>query len=335
MTRKPVLAIASMAVAFAVALSAQSSVTLRFASPTPAGSVWDNVLQQMRSDWDKGTQGRVRARVYPGQQQGDDPSVLLKLQGGTLDAALLTAIGLPRIDEAFNVFAIPLFFDSPEELNDVMVKLTPMFRERLAAKGYVFLHWGHGGWIRVFSTRLAKSLDDLKDLKMYTSAGDEQMIRVYQRHRFRPIALSSTAIMTGLSSGMIEALPSTPAAMLISQWNTRVKYMLDMRLTPFLGASVITTRAWNNISQDDRATIMKAAAVAEGRLLRDIEKQDEEAIRVMREKGLTVTTPQGSDWKLEAQRFAEDMKEMVPDAVYAAALAERDAYRAHRASAGR
>jgi TRAP-type C4-dicarboxylate transport system substrate-binding protein len=328
MTRRLLFSLASIVVALGVALPAQGTRTLRFASPVPGGTVWDNVLQQMRSDWDTGTQGRVRARIYPGQQQGDDASVLLKLQGGTLDAALLTAIGLPQIDQAFNVFAIPLFFESYEELNHVMVKLTPMFRDRLAAKGFVFLHWGHGGWIRVFSTRPTASVAELKSVKMYTSAGDEEMVRIYQRHGFRPIPLTSTAIMTGLSSGMIEALPTTPTTMLLSQWFGRVKYMLDIPLTPFLGATVITTRAWNNISAADREALLKAASAAEARLLRDIPKQDEESVQVMRGKGLTVVPAKGSDWTNEAQRFADDMKGMVPDAVYAAALAERDAFRA-------
>ncbi|HSL72080.1 MAG TPA: TRAP transporter substrate-binding protein DctP, partial [Longimicrobiales bacterium] len=321
-------------VALTVTLPAQGTRTLRVASPVPGGTAWDNVLQQMRSDWVRGTQGRVRARIYPGQQQGDDASVLLKLQGGTMDAALLTAIGLPRIDPAFNVFAIPLFFDSYEELNHVMVKLTPMFRERLSAKVFVFLHWGHGGWIRVFSTRPAGSVADLKSLKMYTSAGDEEMIRIYQRHGFRPIALTSTAIMTGLSSGMIEAVPTTPTSMLLLQWFERVKYMLDIPLTPFLGAAVITTRAWNTISPADREVVLKAASAAEARLLRDIPKQDDESVQVMRGKGLTVVPAKGPEWRNEAQRFADDMKGMVPDAVYAAALSERDAFRARRPSAG-
>lgn len=335
MTRRLALVVVCLAVAASVLLSAQGVRTLRFSSPVPAGTVWDNVLQQMRSDWDRDTQGRVRARIYPGQQQGDDASVLLKLQGGTLDAALLTAIGLPKIDQGFNVFAIPLFFDSYEELNHVMVKLTPMLRERLAARGFVFLHWGHGGWIRVFSTRPAGSVAELKSLKMYTSEGDDEMVLVYQRHGFHPIPLTSTAIMTGLSSGMIEALPTTPTAMLLSQWFGRVKYMLDIPLTPFLGATVMTTRAWNAISSEDRDALLKAATAAEARLLRDIPKQDDESVRVMREKGVTVVAARGADWTNEAQRFAQDMKGMVPDAVYAAALAERDAFRAAKSLARR
>jgi TRAP-type C4-dicarboxylate transport system substrate-binding protein len=335
MRRTAVLVVAWAIFAWSVAVSAQHGRPLRVASLAPARSVWDNGLQQMRADWERSTQGRVRAIVYPSGQQGDEGAVLLKLQSGTLDAAALLLSGLCLIDPAFNILGIPLFFESYEELNHVTGKLTPLLKERLEARGYVLLHWGHAGWIRVFSTRPAKTLDDLKALKMYTTAGDDEMVRVYQRHGFRPIALSPTGILTALTSGMIEALPTTPTAMLFFQWYSRARYMLDVPLAPLVGATVITQRTWQAIGESDRSAMLKAAAAAESRLAREIPKQDEESIAVMRGKGLTVVRGQGSEWTHEAQRFADDMKGMVPDDLFAVALRERDAFRSRQASTAR
>lgn len=335
MTSRPTLGTASIVVGITVALSAQSSRPLRMASLAPARSIWDNGLQQMRSDWERGTTGRVRAVVYPSGQQGDEGSVLLKLQSGTLDGAALMLPGLCQIDEAFNVFGIPLFFESYDELNAVTAKLTPELRARLEAKGFVLLHWGHAGWIRVFSSRPGNTLDDLKGLKMYTTTGDDNMVRVYQRHGFRPIPLAPSAILTALTSGMVEALPTTPTAMLFFQWYSRAKYMLDIPLAPLVGATVMSTRSWNAIAPDDRAVIMKAAAAAEQRLAKEIPRQDDEAVVTMRGKGVVVIPAEGGNWTAEAQRFADDMKGMVPDAVYRTAIAERDGFRAQHASARR
>jgi TRAP-type C4-dicarboxylate transport system substrate-binding protein len=331
MTSRIWLGATSAVVGLTMTLSAQGSRPLRVASLAPARSIWDNGLQQMRSDWERATSGRVRTVIYPSGQQGDEGSVLLKLKSGTLDGAALMLPGLCQIDEAFNVFGIPLFFDSYDELNAVTAKLTPVLRARLEAKGFVLLHWGHAGWIRVFSTRPARTLDDLKDVKMYTTAGDDNMVRVYQRRGFRPIPLAPSAVLTSLTSGMIDALPTTPTAMLFFQWYGRAKYMLDVPLAPLVGATIVTARAWNTIAPEDRAAMMKAAQTAESRLAREIPKQDDEAVVVMKGKGLVVVPAEGGAWKAEAQRFADDMKGMVPDAVYAAALAERDAFRARRA----
>ncbi len=317
----------------ATVTTAQGTRPLRIASLAPARSAWDNSLQQMRADWERNTQGRVRSIVYPSGQQGDENSVLLKLASGTLDGAALTATGMSQIDKSFNIFTIPLFFDSYDELNHVIGRLEPMLRARLEAKGFVLLHWWNAGWVRIFSTRPVKTLEELKRLKMYTSAGDDEMVRVYQGRGFRPIALSPNAILTGLTSGMIEALPSTPTATLFMQWHGRAKYMLDAPIAPLVGATIVTARAWRNVGDSDRAAVLAVAAATQARLAREVPKQDDESVAVMRGKGLVVSEPQGPEWRREAQRFADDMKGMVPDDVFAAALRERDAYRARAGAA--
>jgi TRAP-type transport system periplasmic protein len=317
------------------AAAPQRPTTIRLASLAPARSVWDNSLQQMRSDWEQQTQGRVRGIVFPTGQQGDDAAVLLKMKAGTLDAAALTLPGLCKIDDGFNVLGIPLFYESYDELNHVTERLTPMLRQRLESRGFVLLNWGHAGWIRVFTTRPARTLSDLKGLKWYTTAGDDRMVQVFQRRGFHPIALPMTGILTGLTSGMIEAVPTTPTAMLFFQWYGRAKYMLDVPLAPLVGATVVSDRVWRSLSEADRAAMMRAARAVEVRLAVEIPRQDDESIRVMRERGLTVTLGEGSDWAAEAQHFADAMKGMVPDDLYAAAVLERRAFREHRAGQAR
>ena len=51
-----------------------------------------------------------------------------------------TAVGLASIDWSFNVFNIPFFFQSYDELNDVIEKLTPTLKQRVEAKGFVLVH---------------------------------------------------------------------------------------------------------------------------------------------------------------------------------------------------
>jgi TRAP-type transport system periplasmic protein len=306
--------------------------TLRVASLAPARSVWDNSLQQMRADWQTATAGRVQGLVYPSGQQGDERTVVLKLKSGTLDGAVLVLPGLCHIDDAFNVFSIPFFLESYDELAYVLERMTPVLQQRLEAKGFVLLAWGHAGWIRVFSTKPVRTLEELRAIRMFTSTGSEQMVQIHQRHGMRPIALAETQILTGLSSGMIDAVPTTPTAMLFFQWYSRAPYMLDVPLAPLVGATVVTKKAWQSIGEADRGAVIQAARNLELRLRREIPKQDDESVRVMRGKGLTVAPGNASDWRHEGERYAADMKVMVPDDVFALAVRERDAYRAKQAA---
>src|SRR2546427_13205880 len=116
----------------------------------------------MGADWQAATGDRVSVTVFSGGSQGDESTVLRKMRLDALQAASFTAVGLGSIDAAFNVFDVPFFFVSYDELNDVTAKLTPTIAKRLDAKGFVLLNWGHGGWTQLFTKRPVRTLADLK-----------------------------------------------------------------------------------------------------------------------------------------------------------------------------
>ena len=49
-------------------------------------------------------------------------------------------------------------------LNAVLDALTPTLKQRVEAKGFVLVHWGHGGWLQVFSKQPVTTLADRPDL---------------------------------------------------------------------------------------------------------------------------------------------------------------------------
>jgi TRAP-type C4-dicarboxylate transport system substrate-binding protein len=317
-----------LALAVVAAPLAQARSVLRLASVVPDGSVWDKNLRQMGAEWMKASGGRGRINVFSGGSQGDEPTVVRKMNLGVLQAAALTVIGLAEIDQAFNVFSIPFFFDSYDELNYVIEKLEPTLRQRLDAKGFVLLNWGHGGWAQVFSKVAVRRMDDLKNVKLYTSAGDDRMVQWYTANGFRPQALAMTDILTGLTTGMIDGLPSPPLAALAFQWYRQTPFMLDIGIAPVVGATVVSKRAWNGLSEADGAALVAIAANVERRLAMEVPRQDAAAVAEMVKKGLTVTGADGAEWRSAAQAFAQRMRgDMVPSEIFDFAAKERTAFR--------
>lgn len=314
-------------------LSAQS-VAIKLATVVPDSSVWDKQLKQMAAEWKQATWDRVTVTVFNGGSQGDETSVLRKMRLDALQAASLTVIGLAQINPAFNVFNVPFFFNSYDELNAVVERLTPTLRQRVEAKGFVLLNWGHGGWLQVFSKRPVKSIADLKTLKLYTSAGDDRMTQFYKANGYTPRAMAMTDVLTGLSTGMIEGLPTPPVAALAFQWNRQTPYMLDIGLAPVVGATVITRKTWTRIPEADRAKLVESAAGVEKRLQVDVPKQDALAVLLMQQQGLTVIKASGPEWRAEADKLGTTMRgEMVPKDIFDLATKERDAFRQRAPSA--
>src|SRR5436190_17884090 len=308
-----------------------AQTTIKLATVVPEGSVWDKSLKQMGDDWKEATSGKITVTVYGGGSQGDEPTVLRKMRLDALQAASFTAVGLGSIDAAFNVFDVPFFFESYEELNDVTAKLTPTIAKRLDAKGFVLLNWGHGGWTQLFTKRPVRTLADLKTIKLYTSAGNDRMVQWFKANGFQPRAMAMTDIMTGLTTGMIEGLPTPALAAQLFQWYRQTPYMLDIGLAPVVGASIITKKTWTAIPAADRPKLLESAAGVERRLQADVPKQDQAAVAELTKRGVTVTQANGAEWRAEADALAKTMRgEMVPPDIFDLASRARDEYRNKR-----
>ena len=306
--------------------AAQSTVKL--ATVVPEGSIWDKNLKQMAEDWKQATAGGVTITVYGGGSQGDEPTVLRKMRLDALQAAAFTVVGLGTIDASFNVFDIPFFFDSYDELNFVTDKLTPVIRKRIEPKGFMLLNWGHGGWTQIFTKKPVQTVAELKKVKLYTSAGNDRMVQWFKSNGFEPRAMAMTDIMTGLTTGMIEGLPTPPLAALMFQWYRQTPYMIDIGLAPIVGASVITTKAWKAIPDADKPKLLAAADAVEKRLRVDVPKQDQSSIDMMTKQGLTVIKATGPEWRTQLDSLGQTMRgEMVPADIYDLASKARDEFR--------
>ena len=335
--RRRILAPALLILCAVAALPA-AAVTVKLASLAPDGSVWDLAIEEMGAEWDKATDGRVRLRVYPGGVAGDESDVVRKMRIGQLQAAALTVGGLTDIDDAFRVFAIPMFFDSYEELYYVIERMTPELSKRLDDKGYVLLNWAHAGWVHLFSTAPVTSLEQLKTTKLFVGAGDDRAVQWWKNNGYRPVPLAMTDILTGLQTGMIEALPSPPLAALLLQWYKQAPYMLDLGLAPLVGATIVQKRVWQSIDEADRKSLLAAAAELGKTLEREVPRQDRESVAEMTKRGLTVVRVDDAA-RLEAFRgaaaeFAERVSgDRLPPEILQLAQEARAAYRSGQAPA--
>ena len=303
---------------------------VKLATFAPDGSVWFKVLKDLDADWSRETQGRVVLRIYPGGVAGSEPDMVRKMRIGQLQAAAITSAGMTAIDDAFQVFGIPLLFESYDELFWVLDRMEPVLRKRLEAKGFVLLNWGYGGWAHFFTRDPVHSIADVRKLKIFVPAGDDKMVQLWKQNRFHPVALAETDILTGLQTGMIDALPIPPLAALYLQWFRHTKYMVHGGLGPLVGGLVVTRQAWEKIPETDRAKMLKACEKAEQRLEDGIPRQDTTAVQEMTQRGLQVirlAPESAAEWKAEAAAFADKMRGTVPQEVLDLVLKERDAYR--------
>jgi TRAP-type C4-dicarboxylate transport system substrate-binding protein len=312
---------------------AQTALNLRLGTLAPENSPWTNALRTMGAAWSKATGSRVRLTVYAGTIPSESSAVARMAVDG-LQAATLTAGGLAEIDQAFNVFGMPFFFQSDAELAYVQEKVTPMIAQRLQAKKFQFVNWGNAGWVQLFSKNPIRSIADLKRAKLYTGEGDPKAVQWYTNNGFHAVPLSAAEIpkQLKLPTGAIDAAPSPPVFALTLQFFRDAPYMLDIRVAPLVSATVVTASAWNRIAPDDREKMLEAAQVMEKQIQLQAPALDAKAISEMKAAGLQVTTLDAktvADFRATAEeQLASQRGNMVPADVFDAAVAARTAFRA-------
>lgn len=338
MLKTPIVlaALAFLVLVSASSASTRAAITIKLATFAPANSAWHKALLDMGDAWSKSTAGRVTLRVYPGGTLGTEPSTVKMMSPavGELQAALLLPPGLARIDDAVDVFGMPFFLESDEEMRAVFQALRPMMTARIEKQGYKVLHWGNGGWVQLFSKKEIRTLADLKAVKLYTSEGDDKSVQWYKSNGFQPIPLSFNDMVGGLKRGMIDAAPTPAYGASMLQIFRDAPFLLDVKLAPLLGATVLTNDAWNRIDAADRPIVLAEAAKLEARFMTEAPKLDATAIGTMQQRGLTVTTltpAANAEFRKTAEALVASMRgTMVPADVFDAALNARNAYRKTR-----
>jgi TRAP-type transport system periplasmic protein len=330
---KRFLMLASLAALPTLVVAAPGEIKL--ATLVPANTSWHKALLDMGNTWNKETAGRVTLTVYPGGIQGDESTVIKKMRPGidTLQASFLTAAGLAELDESFNVFAMPFFFDNDEEEMAVEKKLTPLLEQKLQAKGFHLMSWGTGGWVQVFSKKPLRSLADVKAAKLFTTKGADKWLQWYVANGFHPVALLPADIpaQLKLSTGLIDTAPNPPYLALSLQIFRDAKYMLDLHIAPLTGAMIMSNAAWGRISAEDKPKVAAAAEAMEKRVRAEAPAQDAESVKQMVARGLQVITldaKAAAEFRTAATQLVSTMRgSMVPADIYDVAVQERDALR--------
>jgi len=274
--------------ALSISLDAQGDISIRLGAIVPKGSLWDESLQYVRQEWHRISGGTVKVKIYSGGNLGDETELVRKMRQGTIGAAGLSSVGLSRIDNGVSCLQVPMMFRSYDELDYVRDRIAPKLEQRIEAKGFKVLNWADGGWVHTFTTKPARTPDEVKRLKLFTSAGDPETERLYKDFGFHVVPLSMAEMVTSLQTGAIEAFSTVPLFAQLQESYKLAPHMIDVLWMPLVGGTVISQKVWEQIPAAYRAPMIEAARGAGTRLRGDIRAMGDVAVREMTTRGLKV-----------------------------------------------
>jgi TRAP-type transport system periplasmic protein len=292
-------------------------VRIKLGTLIPRGTPPYEILLEMREKWRQAPEGGVEVIVYPDGAMGGEADMVRRMRVGQIQAALLSMTGISEIDKSVNALQdMPMMFRSLDEVGYVREKMRPTLEKRLADQGFVALFWGDVGWVRFFSKDAAVHPSQFMRMKLFTWAGDNEQLDLMKALGFNAVPLETSDILTGLQTGLINAVDTAPLYALAGQFYGPCPHMLDINYAPLGGAAVITKKAWDSIPSATQQAVLKAAAEAGSEITKRSRVENDQAVEAMHKRGLTVhrATPEiEAEWRTMAEGIYPKIRgRMVP-----------------------
>ena len=284
--------------AFVVALflaalptAARADVVIKLGTLAPNGSTWHTLLKEMGQKWEQASGGKVKLRIYPGGVLGNEGDMVKKMRIGQLQAAALTTIGLHDIAPDAQAVDVPMMVDSWPTLDYVMARMAPKLERIIEGKGYVVLGWSEVGFVRFFSTKKFASLAEMQGAKMFCWEGDPASAEAWRVGGFHPVVMSSTDIVPGLQTGLIDTVALAPLYAYSSRMFEKAKYMLDLPWTVLTGGTVVRKDEWDKVPADLKPKLIEISREYAKKIATEVRRMDNEALENMVKQGLVVVKP--------------------------------------------
>lgn len=292
------LAIAIMMAASGAAYAVEPTPRIKLATALPRGTSTHHALLEMAAKWkDAG----VNCTLYTDGVMGGEAETVRRMRIDQLQGAVLSVAGLMEIDHSANALQLmPLIFHSLEEAAYVRDRLRPLLDKRLEDKGFVALFWGDAGWVQLFSRKPVLHPDDLRSQKIFALTSEGTQPDMMKSVGFQPVALEYADILSGLQTGLIDAVPIPPFYALAGQVYVPARYMLQLNYVPLTGALVVTKKAWDSAPAAARDNMRRAAEEAGKTISAQAHKEMQEAVDAMQKRGMKVTqmTPAAeAEWR--------------------------------------
>ena len=278
---------------FVIGSSASYAQTFKIATLSPDGSVWMKKMREGANVIEGKTEGRVKFKFYPGGVMGDDFSVLRKMRIKQLHGGAIAGGSLSRFYKDSQVYNLPLKFKTFEEVDYVRSQLDEKIKQGFEEGGIVTFGLAEGGFAYAMSKSPISSVSDLPKQKVWVPDNDKAALEIVRTYNIKPIPLPFADVLTGLQTGIIDTIATSPIAAVALQWHTQIKHITDIPLLYFYAVLAIDKKTFDKLSTDDQKTVRMVMEDIFKELDAINRKDNIAALEALKNRGIQVEKPAG------------------------------------------
>jgi len=244
--------------------------TIKIATISPEGTFWMKQMREGAKEVKEQTQGRVKFKFYPGGVMGNDENVLRKIRIGQLQGGAVTLGTLSQSTPDVTQYGFPYLFSSLDDAAEIRKTTDPILRKQIEKNGFVNFGFAQGGFTYLMSKKPIRSLDDLRRRKSWIPEKSEVGLSVYRYIGATPTSLPLSDVLTGLQTGLIDTVITSPIGALALQWHTHISYITDQPLNYLAAVMIIDKKVFQKLSETDQAIVRDVM----GKVYKKIDEQN-------------------------------------------------------------
>lgn len=282
-------------------LSATAIAASLLASPAALAERWNmptrsnernyftrNILQ-FSEEVKKGTDGKVEIVVHPEDSLVKQPEVKRAVQTGQVQIGEFLMSLHSNESALFGVDAVPFLATSNAESAKLLQVMRPLLEERLKKQGMRLLFAVPWPFNSFYSGKDIRSVSDFKGVKF--RAFNPVTGRLAELMGATPVTVQQSEVSQAFSTGVIQAMITSPATGVDTQAWDFVKYFYDVRAMAPWNLTVVNERMFSRLDQKSQDAILSASKAAEERGWKMQSEESGKLIDTLRSKGMQVREP--------------------------------------------
>lgn len=256
-------------------------------------------LMQFAADVESAAGGKLKLQVHPGGSLYKANEIKRAVQTGQVQIGEFILSGAANENPLFGVDSIPFLATSYKDAKKLADVSLPTIEKRLAAQGMKLLYTVPWPGQSLYSLKPVSSAADLRGTKM--RAYNPATNRIAQLLGAQPATIQLAELGQALATGAVDNFLTSSASGIESKLYEQVKNFYTVSAWLPKNAVVVSQAAFDTLDKATQEAIMTAAKAAGERGWALSEQRDQEYLKQLAERGMSVSAPSE---KLRAELMA-------------------------------
>jgi TRAP-type transport system periplasmic protein len=246
-------------------------------------------IMQFAEDVKKVTDGKLEIVIHPEDSLTKQPEVKRAVQTGQVQIGELLMSTHSNEAAVFGVDAIPFLATNNEENAKLLKVVRPVIEERLKKQGIRLLFvvpWPPNSF---YSGKEVNSTADFKGVKF--RAFNPVTGRLAELMGAVPVTVQQSEVPQAFSTGVIQAMITSPATGVDTQAWDFVKYFYEVKAMAPWNIVIVNERIFSRLDQKTQEAVLAAAKAAEERGWKLQAEETGKLVETLKSKGMEVRQP--------------------------------------------